>query len=163
MQAMDTIYHGASREAAEAVERVKPPHVTWTAYNATIGYSTSTAQRVYKLVAHKITSGAICGPMGAAAVATVIFTANGEPVPHDEIARLERPGYDGGAHERWRMAGNSVNEIRDLLQALSVREMAYNSLRDEVWSLLDTMQKVEQSGSMAIHRRRLIETLQEAT
>lgn len=122
MIATDTTYNGASPGVWAAIDSVQPPYVIWDAYEASIGHPTHPELlgfRAYKLVTRRITSGTICGPMGTDVVATAIFAANGGPLSHREIERLDRGGYRGGVPTGWRLNCNAVNVIRDLLRALA--------------------------------------------
>lgn len=123
MEALDTIYNGASVEAAEAIDSIKPPYAQWTTFEGTVTTSRDGGPiqtlRVYKIIARRITSGAICGPMGAESVATAIFSSDGGRVSPDAIARLERNEYHAGVPTGWRMNCNAERVIRDLLRALA--------------------------------------------
>lgn len=111
----ETTFHGASVEAADAIDSVKPPMAIWQAWYAPI----TGGRRAYKVAAYGITSGAICGGTNGNLVATAIFDDRGDPVLADEIRRLETEN-NGYSAFGWRQT-QEYQTMRDLLRALATQ------------------------------------------
>lgn len=109
MHATDTLFNGASIEAAAAIESVKPPMAYWHVCTSRVG-----SPRCYKIVASGRVDGVIGDP-----VATVHFDEHGDRIPRDRLALLEATDATR-TYSGW-MAVQCVDAIRDLLQALAAR------------------------------------------